>query len=92
MELTPEQLEHIRQWASVFIEPEKIARILQVDVKKFCELATLPGPIQEAIMDGEALGEANIMQGLARSAFNGSQPAIERMLKILKERNSAKTL
>lgn len=92
MELTEEQLEQVRQWASVFLEHEKIARILQVDIKRFCELATEQGPIKEAILDGEALGEANIMQGLARSAFNGSQPAIERMMKILKERNSAKTL
>jgi hypothetical protein len=86
MELTEEQINEVRHWASVTLLPAQIANILQLPQAEFVQQAQTPGTaIHQYIQEGLDIGEAKIKEATFKAAAQGSSPAIAQANKYLLE-------
>lgn len=84
-ELTSEELASLTEFAKCYLSIEELAEIMECDVLDFRELSEQKGStISKAIRKGRLQAKAEVQKALLISATNGSSPAQEKMLNIMK--------
>lgn len=86
MNLTKEQIEQIEQFAFRLLSPQDIAIIVEVNVLDLCEAIHTEGtPAHQAFYRGYLRQVVEQLDAIIRSAQNGSNPAQEELLKLIRE-------
>jgi hypothetical protein len=90
MNLTEQQLEEVYKNAELFLSPEEIAVLLDLDVKLFVrEINSKKGPLYLNYMKGKTTSKKAIRENVVKMARHGSPQAEELAEKYIAEQKIA---
>jgi hypothetical protein len=90
MNLTEEQLVQIEELAGLFLNPEEIAVLMDLDAVVFMELVSLKsGPVYRAYFRGKTVSKKDIHANVVKMAKHGSPQAEELAREMIVQQNSA---
>jgi len=78
MNLSDEQLLEVERLAGLFLAPDEIAVLLEVEADAFCEaIAVRSGMVYQAYFRGKTLSKRDIHENIVKMAKHGSPQAEE---------------
>lgn len=86
MNLTKEQLDQVRDMAERLINPELIAKAINIDAFVFKVLCEEPDePLHQAYYEGFIQAKIDLHEAIIKSAKNGSNPSQLELKKLITE-------
>jgi hypothetical protein len=90
MSVTPEQLKEIEELASIFLEPDEIAVILNFDIAWFeNEISKRSGDVFTAYFRGKSISKKELHESVVKMAKRGSPQAEEMVTTFIQKQNIA---
>ena len=90
MNLTDQQLEEIKELASLLLEPEEIAVLLDIDTSSFLnEIESRRGEVYQAYFRGKTETKKAILENVIKMARHGSPQAEELTKEFMHKQNLA---
>ena len=88
--VTPEQLKEIEVLASLFLEPDEIAVILDLDISWFeNEISKRSGVVFIAYFKGKSISKKELHENVVKMAKRGSPQAEEMLTTFIQKQNIA---
>jgi len=90
MNLTDQQLEEIKELASLLLEPEEIAVLINIDLSSFFDkIESKKGKVYEAYFRGKTETKKAILENVIKMARHGSPQAEELIKEFMYKQNLA---
>lgn len=90
MILNPDQLKEVEDLASLFLEPDEIAVLIDVDMQEFeKEISTRKGEIFISYFKGKTLSKKEVHENIVKLAKRGSPQAEELVTSFIMKQNMA---
>ena len=90
MNLTPEQLKEVEELASLFLEPDEIAVILDLDIASFeHEIVKRAGDVFLAYFRGKTVSKKELHENVVKMAKRGSPQAEEMVASFISKQTLA---
>ena len=81
--MSEEQLKEITEFAADYLSLEEIAEVMEVDKAEFKREFEEKRDLYKAIRKGRLLTKSTVQRALITQAKNGSNPAQEKLLKLI---------